>query len=55
MAFLAAMVGKLGWTMGEQDEHQIRDCGPSPNQKFKLKHFLSGTMMHMEKETLNGQ
>lgn len=50
MAFLAAMVGNVGWTMGEQDGHQITDCGSSPNQKFKLKHFLTGTMMHIEKE-----
>lgn len=50
MVFLAAMVGKLGWTMGEQDGHQIRGCGSNTNQKFNLKHFLTGTMMHIEKE-----
>lgn len=44
------MVGKLGWTMGRQCRHQIRDCDSSPNQKLKLKHFLTGTMMHIEKE-----
>lgn len=48
MVFLTAMVGKLGWTMGEQDEHQIRACGSSSNQIFKLKHFLTGTMMHIK-------
>ena len=27
MAFPAATVGELGWTMGKQDGHQITDCG----------------------------
>lgn len=49
MAFLAARVGKLGWTMGEQDGHHIRGCAAAKPTNSNSNTFLFGTMIHIEK------